>query len=229
MRAPRQKMRPLLRLACALGALGMVASAASLGSDLTAAQEMSPVSIVDFAFRPESLQVPVCSTVSWTNLGDVNHTVTAVDGTFDSGEISPDVVVSRTFDSPGLVEYYCTIHPRMTGSILVTAGEVTETSSAAVPTPPAESAATLAELPAAPEQPVEAAATQPASAEQGQGQEQQGDKGDKEKGKKGKKVGEVAGVGVGTLVSAQHGPFALLAGIAALILGSAAVVTQRRV
>lgn len=210
MRAPRQRMRPLLRLACALGALGMLTSAASLGSDLTAAQEMSPVTIVDFAFRPQSLQVPVGATVSWTNLGDVNHTVTAVDGSFDSGEISPDVVVSRTFDTPGLVEYYCTIHPRMTGSILVTAGEVTETTSEVVPTPPAEETA-LAELPAAPEQ---------------QGEDAKGDKGSKEK--KGKKVGEVAGVGVGTLAQTQHGPYALLAGLMAFLLGSAAVFTQRR-
>jgi plastocyanin len=57
---------------------------------LSAAAQSDPtasVSVVDFAFEPATLEVPVGTTVTWTNNGSRPHTVTADDGSFDSGPL----------------------------------------------------------------------------------------------------------------------------------------------
>lgn len=79
------------------------------------------VSIADFAFDPPSLEVTVGTTVTWTNNDTVPHTVTAGDGTFDSGVIDPGGTFSFTFAEKGSFAYSCTIHPRMTAAIDVVA------------------------------------------------------------------------------------------------------------
>ena len=79
------------------------------------------VTIVNFAFQPASLEVPVGTTVTWTNQGSAPHTVTADDGSFDSGTLQPGGTFSMTFDTPGTFTYHCEIHPNMMGTIVVTA------------------------------------------------------------------------------------------------------------
>jgi plastocyanin len=78
------------------------------------------ISVVDFAFEPGTLSVPVGATVSWTNTGSRPHTVTADDGSFDSGRLDPGEQFSQTFDQPGTFTYHCGFHPEMLGSIVVT-------------------------------------------------------------------------------------------------------------
>ena len=65
------------------------------------AQEGAAVSIVDFAFDPAAVEVPVGATVTWTNTGAAPHTATASDGTFDSGELAPGASFSHTFTAAG--------------------------------------------------------------------------------------------------------------------------------
>jgi nitrite reductase (NO-forming) len=57
--------------------------------------------------------------VSWTNDDSTEHTVTADDGSFDSGPISPGDTFDNTFDSLGEFGYHCSIHPFMTGMVIV--------------------------------------------------------------------------------------------------------------
>src|SRR5215213_9794642 len=76
-------------------------------------------SVVDFAFEPGTLSVPVGATVTWTNTGSRPHTVTADDGSFDSGRLDPGEQFSQTFDQPGTYTYHCGFHPDMQGSIVV--------------------------------------------------------------------------------------------------------------
>ncbi|HEX5185559.1 MAG TPA: plastocyanin/azurin family copper-binding protein [Nitrososphaeraceae archaeon] len=57
--------------------------------------------------------------VLWTNDDAIEHTVTADDGSFDSGPISPGDVFDSTFDTPGDFSYHCSIHPFMTGVVIV--------------------------------------------------------------------------------------------------------------
>ncbi len=81
------------------------------------------VNVVDNAFGPASITVPAGSTLSWLNKGSLPHTVTARNGAFDSGILVSGGRYSRTFATPGTYSYFCTIHPEMTGSVLVTGAD----------------------------------------------------------------------------------------------------------
>jgi len=78
------------------------------------------VRIADFSFGPATLSVPAGSTVRWVNGGVAPHTVTARDGSFDSGFLSTGDGFARTLTIPGTIEYFCTLHPTMTGTVIVT-------------------------------------------------------------------------------------------------------------
>ncbi len=81
------------------------------------------VSIIDYAFTPRDLIIPNGATVTWTNTGAMPHTVTANDGSFNSGTLNPGQSYSHTFnynpDMYGTRTYHCTIHPNMVGTITV--------------------------------------------------------------------------------------------------------------
>lgn len=85
------------------------------------------VSIVKFAsdtstsmpYNPSPLTVPKGTAVKWTNNDFTPHTVTEVTNKFDSGILAPNQKFKHTFDEPGVVNYYCTIHPFMTGQVIV--------------------------------------------------------------------------------------------------------------
>ena len=81
----------------------------------------SVVSIADFSFSPPSLTVPVGATVTWTNNseGGFAHTSTGADEVWASGSIEAGAEFSQTFDTPGTFAYMCSIHPSMTGEIVV--------------------------------------------------------------------------------------------------------------
>ena len=78
------------------------------------------VSIKNMAFLPASLSVTSGTTVTWVNNDGIAHTVTADDGTFDSGSIAPGNSFTHTFNSVVTVNYHCSIHPMMTGAVTVT-------------------------------------------------------------------------------------------------------------
>jgi plastocyanin len=77
------------------------------------------VSIASMAFSSSSLTVASGTTVKWTNNDAITHTVTADDGTFDSGNIAPGGTYSHTFSGVGTYAYHCSIHPSMKGKITV--------------------------------------------------------------------------------------------------------------
>src|SRR5215212_9057736 len=91
------------------------------------------VQVVDFAFEPGTVPVPVGATVTWTNTGNRPHTVTADDGSFDSGRLDPGEQFSQTFDQPGTFAYHCGFHPEMQGSIVVTEQQEEAAASATTP------------------------------------------------------------------------------------------------
>ena len=75
--------------------------------------------IVDFGFTPATLTVAMGTRVTWTNTGQVDHTVTANGGAFDSGTLAPGASFSFTFKTAGTFAYHCAIHPFMTGTVIV--------------------------------------------------------------------------------------------------------------
>lgn len=72
-----------------------------------------------FAFVPQAITVTVGTTVRWTNYDSAPHTVTSRTGLFDSGTLQRHNTFERRFDVPGTYDYYCTIHPSMTGTVNV--------------------------------------------------------------------------------------------------------------
>jgi len=93
--------------------------AASPAANTQAPATAQAVSIMNFAFDPPTLTVPVGTTVTWTNNDSTTHTVTADDGSFDSGNVDRGGTFSFTFSTAGTINYHCKIHPNMTASITV--------------------------------------------------------------------------------------------------------------
>jgi plastocyanin len=77
------------------------------------------VKIDNFSFGPQSITVAVGSTVKWTNRDDIPHTVVSTDGAFKSRVLDTDDSFSFTFSKPGTYPYFCSVHPKMTGAVVV--------------------------------------------------------------------------------------------------------------
>lgn len=78
------------------------------------------VDITDFAFAPASITVPVGATITWTNHDAEPHTVVARDGSFRSPALDTNAAYNFTFTAPGSFDYFCSIHPMMTATVVVT-------------------------------------------------------------------------------------------------------------
>ena len=77
------------------------------------------VKIDNFSFGPQTITVPVGATVTWINRDDIPHTVVSTDGVFKSKVRDTDEKFSYTFAKPGTYSYFCSIHPKMTGKVVV--------------------------------------------------------------------------------------------------------------
>jgi plastocyanin len=90
-------------------------------ADSDVAEDRVEVEIVDFAFAPQQLEIPVGTTVVFTNSDSAPHTATESGDTplFDSGSLGTGESFEFTFDAPGTYEYICLIHPSMRGTIVV--------------------------------------------------------------------------------------------------------------
>jgi plastocyanin len=77
------------------------------------------VAIKDFAFVPQVIMVKPGAVVTWTNADEDPHTVVANDKSFHSAALDADDKYSFTFTKPGEYAYFCSLHPHMTGKIIV--------------------------------------------------------------------------------------------------------------
>jgi plastocyanin len=77
------------------------------------------VPVANLAFGERALRVRAGTRVRWENRDQVQHTVTADDGGFDSGLIEPGRSYERLFERPGEYPYHCTPHPFMTARVIV--------------------------------------------------------------------------------------------------------------
>ncbi len=93
----------------------MLAASPSVG----AVDQTAEVKIDNFSFGPETLTVPAGTTVTWTNRDDIPHTVVSTEGVFKSKVRDTDEKFSYTFAKPGTYPYYCSVHPKMTGKVVV--------------------------------------------------------------------------------------------------------------
>ncbi len=79
------------------------------------------VQISNFTFSAQVLTVKPGTTVTWTNADDIPHTVVSKDGVFKSKVLDSGDKFSFTFAKPGQFGYFCSIHPHMTGTVIVKA------------------------------------------------------------------------------------------------------------
>jgi plastocyanin len=77
------------------------------------------VNIDNFSFAPVEISVSVGTTVTWTNHDDIPHTVVSTDKVFKSKVLDTDDKYSYTFTKPGTYPYFCSVHPKMTGTVVV--------------------------------------------------------------------------------------------------------------
>jgi amicyanin len=87
---------------------------------LLAADQDVKITIDNFTFTPPEMTVPVGATVTWINHDDIPHSVVAGDKkTFRSRALDTDQSFSFTFASAGTFDYFCGLHPHMTGKVIV--------------------------------------------------------------------------------------------------------------
>jgi plastocyanin len=82
------------------------------------AQNME-IRVDNFTFNPDTLTVPLNSAVTWVNKDDIPHVIASTDGMFKSKALDTDQQYSFTFTKAGTYPYFCAIHPKMVGKIVV--------------------------------------------------------------------------------------------------------------
>jgi plastocyanin len=98
----------------------------SAPGDTSAAARTGPsvkASMKSTAFQPSRLEITAGTTVAWANNDAVEHTVTAIDRSFDSGNIAPGASWQYTFTRPGTYQFFCVVHPFMKGVVIVKEGK----------------------------------------------------------------------------------------------------------
>ena len=98
--------------------LGCLLAAVVLFSSAVCAEDAT-AKIDNFTFVPARLTVKAGTTVTWRNEDDIPHTVTSASQLFKSKALDTDDSFSFTFTEPGTYDYFCSLHPRMTGTIVV--------------------------------------------------------------------------------------------------------------
>jgi amicyanin len=114
----------MMRSAIAAAVLGAVVGSGMAAGVLVARAEApaTAVSIDNFTFTPLTVTVKAGTTVTWTNKDDIPHGIAATNNAFaKSKALDTDDSYSFTFTAPGTYQYFCYIHPHMTGTVVVEA------------------------------------------------------------------------------------------------------------
>ena len=112
---PRGARRSFVRVALIAATLLTIATVARA--------EDATVKIDNFTFEPEKLTIKAGTTVTWKNEDDIPHTIASATKAFKSKALDTDDSFSFTFATPGTYEYFCSLHPHMTGTIVVEAAQ----------------------------------------------------------------------------------------------------------
>ena len=116
---PRNKKIALL---CAISMVNL--SVLALGGEMKDVDnrnsKQNRIEIKDFAFNPETITVKAGEKVTWINRDDEPHTVVSVEKQFKkSTALDTDQEFTITAGAPGTYTYFCSVHPKMTGTIIV--------------------------------------------------------------------------------------------------------------
>lgn len=119
MKSKNMRVAGLVMPLVVIALLLLVAGTASVTANDQPSAATAEVKIDNFSFGPETLTVTAGTTVTWTNRDDIPHTVVSTDGVFKSKVRDTDEKFSYTFATAGTYPYYCSVHPKMTGKIVV--------------------------------------------------------------------------------------------------------------
>ena len=97
--------------------IGIAASVTMAGAETPPSP--AEVKIDNFTFEPQTLTVKAGTTITWTNHDDIPHTVVSTDSVFKSKPLDTDQTFTFMPTKPGTYPYFCSIHPKMTGKIIV--------------------------------------------------------------------------------------------------------------
>jgi amicyanin len=107
------------RVATAFGVVLLVAAATFAARSAPTAD--AEVDIDQFTFLPQRITVKAGTTVTWINEDDVPHTIVSSSKVFKSKALDTADKFSFTFTTPGTYDYFCSVHPHMTGAVVVEA------------------------------------------------------------------------------------------------------------
>ena len=100
--------------------LSLFAIAGEMKSDDSTSSKQNRIEIKDFAFNPQTLTVKSGEKVTWINRDDEPHTIVSVGRQFmKSTALDTDQEFTITVGAPGTYDYFCSVHPKMTGTIVV--------------------------------------------------------------------------------------------------------------
>ena len=108
-----------IRVAAAFGGVLLVAAATFAARSAPATD--AEVDIDQFTFLPQRITVKAGTTVTWINEDDVPHTIVSSSKVFKSKALDTADKFSFTFTTPGTYDYFCSLHPHMTGAVVVEA------------------------------------------------------------------------------------------------------------
>ena len=111
-----------IALLCSISFLNLAISAlAGEMKDVDATgTKQNKIEIKDFAFNPQTITVKSGDKITWINRDEEPHTVVSVGKKFQrSSGLDTDQEFSIIADAPGTYEYFCSVHPKMTGTIVV--------------------------------------------------------------------------------------------------------------
>jgi plastocyanin len=114
----RKQMRSMV-VAAMLGAAAAPLMAA-VALPVFAQTAAGSIGIDNFTFTPQRMTVRAGTTIKWTNKDDIPHAIASVGKVFRSKTLDTDDSYEFTFTTPGTYDYFCSLHPHMTGTVVVT-------------------------------------------------------------------------------------------------------------
>jgi plastocyanin len=116
---PKNKIAVLL-CGIAFLNLSLLAIAGEMKNDDSTSSKQNRIEIKDFAFNPQTITVKSGEKVTWVNRDEEPHTIVSVGKQFKkSTALDTDQEFTITAGAPGTYEYFCSVHPKMTGTIVV--------------------------------------------------------------------------------------------------------------
>jgi plastocyanin len=116
----KRMIRRVLYLTIIAILLAMIIEARQMTFAASAASAAdAEVKIDNFSFTPATLTVPAGTSVTWTNHDDIPHNVVSEDKSIKSKVLDTDEKFTFTFSKPGTYSYFCSIHPKMKGTVVV--------------------------------------------------------------------------------------------------------------